>query len=172
MSNSSDSALLFTGTAAATASTLYFAAPLLATPLAPLAIASIAIGAAASMVGALSQKRALEVQKEQAKIRSEQDSLKRDEKMERIIAQQNVSAASEGVSAGSFAALEMDSFKQFAEDQRISDLNSMMQTKGIEIQQSNVFEEAFAKSVSQAAQTIYMSEFGGTTKSSKQDVFS
>ena len=160
-----ESGLIFGGTTAATAGLLT-----LATPLAPLAIASLAISAGAAMAAAFGKKQELEIRKKQIEIRAEQDALKRDEKMERIISQQNIMAAAEGVTPGSFAAIEKESFDEFAEDKRIADLNLMIQKQGIEQTQSSLFPQAFLSSLGETAKTLYYSQGLGNLTKTKDDI--
>ena len=154
-----------TGSQSATIGTT---AVIAATTLNPLAIAALGIEIVGAFMAASQKKKELEVRKQQVGIRAEQDALKRDEKMARIIGQQNVMAAAQGVSASSFSAIERESFEQFAEDKRIADLNLITQTESIETLQSSLFPQAFLSSVGSVTEAYYYANIG--SKGSKSTI--
>jgi hypothetical protein len=93
------------------------------------------------------EKKGLELQKKQARVLALQHDIRREKKMEQVLAARNVASAQQGVTGGSFSAANIADFEAFAEDQRISDLNSMMKQTSLSLQESNVMNEAIIGSM-------------------------
>lgn len=95
-----------------------------------------------SIWAAKERQKEIDIQETEMKIKAEQDGIKRDEKMRRVIGLQNITAVSEGVTPGSLDAIEKNSFEEFAEDKKISDLNLMIKESTLEQERSNVMRQA------------------------------
>ena len=118
------------------------------------ALAAVSTGAKLfSLWGAAeAEEDALEMKRLQAEVRAEQEGIARAEKMRRILGQQIVTASAEGVTEGSFAAINRASWEQFAEDKRIADINLMMQEESIDISEENIKQQAMLQTIGTVAQ--------------------
>lgn len=117
-----------------------------------LAALSTAFEIGSTVMAAREKEKQLELQRKQAEILADQQAIARDNKMRRILGQQRVTAAAQGGTPGSFAAIERASFEAFAEDTRISDLNLMMKEESFDISEENVKQQAILKSLKTGVQ--------------------
>jgi hypothetical protein len=116
-------------------------------PLTVMLVLTVAFKVGTEIFKARAQEKQLEVQKEEARLQATQHDLRRQNELRKVLAEREVVAGAQGFSEGSFAAINMDDFANYAEDQRTAELNLMMNELNISQTEKGIRQKALIGSM-------------------------